>query len=256
VNRSGARWTGWAVTGGVHAAMLLALASAFAPTRAPLPGSVPISARLLPPSATTASVATAMAPLLVALPPSALRVPPSPDIPPPTVQITTAPSVAPPLSAATPAPRFDAPTAAGADATPSPQITPAPMTSAITVASSSASPPPSPIAAPAARPSADSPAAFPADHQVCSDRQTARHYPALLRERGIQGQVLLRVKVDADGRAAEVIVAGGSGWRLLDEAARRVAESCPYLPARRGDQKLVSWVEYPVRFALQPSTLQ
>jgi len=102
----------------------------------------------------------------------------------------------------------------------------------------------------------ETPAALPADHRVCSERQTARHYPALLRERGIQGRVVLRVKVDAEGRASEVVISGGSGWRLLDEAARRVAESCPYIPARRGEQRLVSWVEYPVRFALQPSTLQ
>ncbi len=107
----------------------------------------------------------------------------------------------------------------------------------------------------AAMPS-ETPAALPADHRFCSERQTARHYPALLRERGIQGQVVLRVKVDAEGRASEVLISGGSGWRLLDEAARRVAESCPYIPARRGEQRLVSWVEYPVRFALQPSTLQ
>ena len=80
--------------------------------------------------------------------------------------------------------------------------------------------------------------------------------PGVQETGGIQGQVVLRVKVDTEGRASEVLISGGSGWRLLDEAARRVAESCPYIPARRGEQRLVSWVEYPVRFALQPSTLQ
>ena len=97
---------------------------------------------------------------------------------------------------------------------------------------------------------------MPADHRACSARQIDRHYPGLLRDRGIEGRVVLRVKVDTDGHAAEVVVAGGSGWRLLDEAARRVAESCPFIPARRGDQRLASWVEYPVRFALQASPLQ
>lgn len=101
--------------------------------------------------------------------------------------------------------------------------------------------------------STDQPAAFPASHQSCQDAQTTRHYPALLRERGVQGQVRLRVKVDEHGRAAEVLVAQGSGFRLLDEAARHVAESCPYLPARRGDQQVASWVEYAVRFALSPA---
>jgi protein TonB len=93
-------------------------------------------------------------------------------------------------------------------------------------------------------------AALPPEHGLCSARGVQRHYPALLRERGVEGQVLLRVQVDEQGRAAEVRVQGGSGWRLLDEAARRIAADCPYVPARRGDQALVAWVEYPLRFAL------
>ena len=112
------------------------------------------------------------------------------------------------------------------------------------------------VVQPSAPVAAELPATLPADHRLCSERQTARHYPALLRDRGVQGLVRLRVKVDPEGRAAEVVIAGGSGWRLLDEAARRVAESCPYTPARRGDQRLASWIEYPVRFALQAAPLQ
>jgi protein TonB len=94
------------------------------------------------------------------------------------------------------------------------------------------------------------PAALPPEHGSCSARGVERHYPSLLRERGVEGQVLLRVQVDEQGRATEVVVQGGSGWRLLDEAARRIALACPYLAARRGDERLVAWVEYPVRFAL------
>lgn len=93
-------------------------------------------------------------------------------------------------------------------------------------------------------------AALPPDHR-CTERHMARHYPPLLRERGIEGQVLLRVRVDEQGQAAEVQVRnGGSGWRLLDEAARALALGCRFVPARRGEQTLASWVEYPVRFAL------
>lgn len=97
-------------------------------------------------------------------------------------------------------------------------------------------------------------AALPPDHGSCSARGVARHYPAMLRERGIEGQVWLKVQVDPEGHAAEVVVQSGSGWRLLDEAARQVARSCPYLPARRGEQRLVAWVEYPVRFTLDRAT--
>lgn len=111
-------------------------------------------------------------------------------------------------------------------------------------------PPPAAPTAASAAVTAFAPPSLPPEHAACSARGVERHYPALLRERGIQGRVLLRVQVDELGRAAEVQVHSGSGWRLLDEAARRVALACPYLPARRGEQTMAAWVEYPVRFAL------
>jgi len=89
--------------------------------------------------------------------------------------------------------------------------------------------------------------------RACADAQIARHYPTLLRERGIEGRVVLRVQVDAQGRTADVQVQQGSGWRLLDQAALLLTQDCRFSPARRGEQTLASWVEYPVRFALDPS---
>jgi protein TonB len=98
-------------------------------------------------------------------------------------------------------------------------------------------------------------AQLPAEHGDCAARQAARLYPAALRERGIEGQVLLRVQVAEDGRAAEVRVQRGSGWRLLDQAAQALALACRYVPAQARTQEqlqaLSSWVEVPVRFALQ-----
>lgn len=237
-------WAGWALVAALHVLMLLALASAFAPTRPAKPASITINARLVP--AAASPVTNTAPPLEIALPRSATALPPVSDIPPPIVEI----AVTPPVAVATTPLRFDPPAAAATVAVEATNAAARPTTvAAVAVTSPAHATPPEPS-------SLDIPAALPADHRLCSERQTARHYPAMLRERGIQGLVRLRVKVDVDGRAAEVVVSGGSGWRLLDEAARRVAESCPYIPARRGDQRLVSWVEYPVRFALQPSTLQ
>lgn len=239
------RWTGWAVTGALHVAMLLALANAFAPKRPPAPVPLTISARLVP--SKPASQATPPSSIPIELPRSALSVPSVPDIPPPPVQI----EITPPIAVATTPLRFDPPAAAPADpgaAAPRPVAVAAVSTTATTS-------PPAPATVPAPA-TTEIPVQMPADHRACSARQIERHYPGMLRDRGIEGRVVLRVKVDADGHAAEVVVAGGSGFRLLDEAARRVAESCPFVPARRGDQRLVSWVEYPVRFALQASPLQ
>lgn len=84
------------------------------------------------------------------------------------------------------------------------------------------------------------------DHAHCPPAP----YPALLRERGIEGVVQVRVRVAADGRAAEAVLGRGSGFRLFDEAALQRALGCRFVPARRGDDAIESWVDFPVRFAL------
>ena len=78
----------------------------------------------------------------------------------------------------------------------------------------------------------------------------APEYPPLLREHGIGGTVWLRVWVDSDGRPADVKLAKGSGYRLFDEAALRVVALWRFIPAQTGEQKLASWVEFPIRFTL------
>lgn len=75
-------------------------------------------------------------------------------------------------------------------------------------------------------------------------------HPAALRERGIEGAVLLRVRVDVQGRAADVQLLAGSGWRLFDEAALQQVRACRFMPATQDGQAIDSWVEFPVRFAL------
>jgi protein TonB len=85
-----------------------------------------------------------------------------------------------------------------------------------------------------------------ADRQQCPPAP----HPAALRERGIEGAVLLRVKVDMQGRPADVQLLAGSGWRLFDEAALQQVRACRFIPAKQGGQAIDSWVEFPVRFAL------
>jgi protein TonB len=79
-------------------------------------------------------------------------------------------------------------------------------------------------------------------------------HPLALRERGIEGVVRLRVWVDELGRAGQVLLAASSGWRLFDDAAVAQARRCPFQPALRGTQPVGSWVEFPVRFALETSS--
>jgi protein TonB len=76
-------------------------------------------------------------------------------------------------------------------------------------------------------------------------------YPLLLRDQGVGGVVWLRVWVEPDGSARNVSLLKGSGYRLLDEAALRAVRSWRFIPARRGEHTLASWVEFPIRFSLQ-----
>jgi protein TonB len=72
----------------------------------------------------------------------------------------------------------------------------------------------------------------------------------VLRERGIQGELRLRVHVAPDGRAAEVQLLASSGWRLFDEAALAQVRGCRFRPAKADGQAVADWVEFPVRFRL------
>jgi periplasmic protein TonB len=75
-------------------------------------------------------------------------------------------------------------------------------------------------------------------------------YPMLLREQGVGGVVWLRVWVDSDGRPVEIKLAKGSGYRLLDDAALRAVKQWRFIPAKNGEQRMASWVEFPIRFTL------
>jgi protein TonB len=118
----------------------------------------------------------------------------------------------------------------------------------------SAAPPP-PLQLAAAAPPAPAPHVEPAPLPAL---QTARRaacasapHPPVLRDRGIEGVVRLRVWVDELGRAGQVLLAASSGWRLFDDAAMAQALRCPFHPAQRGSEPVGSWVEFPVRFALE-----
>jgi len=117
-------------------------------------------------------------------------------------------------------------------------------------------------AAPAARvraPRAE-PAAVPASRRVSSG--TAAQIPPRLRDnrppdyplealrRGLEGTVLLRVHVAADGRVAKVEVLDSSGHPILDAAAVRAVSSWQFAPATRGGRPVPAVVRQPVRFSL------
>lgn len=126
-----------------------------------------------------------------------------------------------------------------------------------------AKPKPLPVAAaapaePLPEPRAAEPAPErPAPPQVVPPRFDAAYlnnpvpaYPAVSRRLGEQGRALLRVFVDADGRAREVQVQTSSGYPRLDRAARAAVERWQFAPAREGERAVGAWVVVPILFSL------
>ncbi|NNG47695.1 MAG: TonB family protein, partial [Deltaproteobacteria bacterium] len=70
-------------------------------------------------------------------------------------------------------------------------------------------------------------------------------YPEEAVRRGQQGDVLLRIRIGAEGVPKEIRIARSSGARLLDDAARRGVVRAAPLPSAPG------WVEVPVHFRLR-----
>lgn len=75
-------------------------------------------------------------------------------------------------------------------------------------------------------------------------------YPPLARRLGEQGQVLLRVRVNAGGLPEQIEVQRSSGFARLDHAARLAVEQWRFVAARQGNEAVAAWVLVPLSFRL------
>lgn len=76
-------------------------------------------------------------------------------------------------------------------------------------------------------------------------------YPPRALRAGQQGEVLLRVLVDTDGRVQAVSIERSSGHRLLDEAAKQqVLTRWRFHPAQRGGRAIAAYALVPIDFSL------
>ncbi|WP_447590864.1 energy transducer TonB [Aquipseudomonas campi] len=106
--------------------------------------------------------------------------------------------------------------------------------------------PPTPPAPPAPKPVTETPPSANAAYL----KNPAPEYPSLAQRRGWEGTVLLRVRVLASGKPAEIQVQKSSGRDLLDQAAIRAVKRWSFVPAKRGDQAQEGWVTVPLDFRL------
>ena len=76
-------------------------------------------------------------------------------------------------------------------------------------------------------------------------------YPKGARQRGEQGDVVLEIRVNAEGTVDGVKVAVSSGFAELDEAAVKAARTAKFSPARSGHDPIASTVRLKLQFKLR-----
>jgi len=76
-------------------------------------------------------------------------------------------------------------------------------------------------------------------------------YPLSARRRGIEGRVLVRAEIQADGSCSRVALKKTSGSDLLDQAALEAVRKWHFVPAKKGSQAITAWVEVPITFKLE-----
>ncbi|GAO36696.1 energy transducer TonB [Sulfuricella sp. T08] len=76
-------------------------------------------------------------------------------------------------------------------------------------------------------------------------------YPLAARRRGIEGTVLVRAEISAGGECQRAELKKTSGHEMLDHAALEAVKKWRFMPAKRGSQAVVAWVEVPITFKLE-----
>ncbi len=161
-------------------------------------------------------------------------VPPSPKLKPvplPRVQAATPPTPRPAPVAEAPRP----------DPTPPPEPEPARV-----------EPPPQPAPAPveAPKPAPPLPVTQPRFNADYLDNPKPP-YPSISRRIGEEGEVQLRVSVNAGGNVQQIEIHRSSGHPRLDQSALQTVKRWRFVPARQGNQPVSSWVIVPIQFSLR-----
>jgi len=76
-------------------------------------------------------------------------------------------------------------------------------------------------------------------------------YPLAARRRGVEGTVLVRAEISAGGECQRAELKKTSGHEMLDQAALEAVKKWRFVPAKRGSQAVVAWVEVPITFKLE-----
>ena len=136
--------------------------------------------------------------------------------------------------------------------TPTPRMTPTPVTVPVQLAESAIT---IPVSMPesTARDPGPSSGAVTLDHgaQIAYDQASPPPYPSLAKRRHWEGTVMLRIRVDENGRPREVVIERSSGHSLLDRTAtEHVLSRWRFQPAMAGGRAVGAWARVPIDFRL------
>jgi TonB family protein len=76
-------------------------------------------------------------------------------------------------------------------------------------------------------------------------------YPQEARERGYEGEVILKVEVLISGRVGQIEIKKSSGYEVLDRSALTTVRQWRFIPAKKDETPIPIWVNIPVKFQLQ-----
>ncbi|MDH3421474.1 MAG: TonB family protein [Gemmatimonadota bacterium] len=77
-------------------------------------------------------------------------------------------------------------------------------------------------------------------------------YPLQMWDQDMEGETVLRVRVDVVGDVDSVEVLESSGYASFDSAAVAGARELRFTPARRDGKRITVWAEVPVHFSKRP----
>ena len=101
------------------------------------------------------------------------------------------------------------------------------------------------------QPAAEPPLESPSYKAAYLNNPPKPDYPSLARRRAIEGTVLVRAEVGAGGECLDADLKKSSGAGILDRAALEAVKKWRFVPARRGNQAVIAWVEVPITFKLE-----
>ena len=77
-------------------------------------------------------------------------------------------------------------------------------------------------------------------------------YPLHMWDQDMEGETLLRVRVDDTGVVDSVEIIASSGFGAFDSAAVSGARALRFTPARQDGERIEVWAQVPVRFSKRP----